>query len=68
MKCGRRPPEFRDTVHISRREIYFDIWPDICTDDIAEAQALQRRFRKYLNPGGYMKSWTTLANQALGRR
>lgn len=48
--------------------IYFDIWPDICDDDLEEAKLLQRRFRKCLRKGGWMRSWTTFANSALRGR
>ena len=37
--------------------IYFDIWPDICTDNLAEITKLHRAFRKYLKPDGWMDSW-----------
>lgn len=46
--------------------IYFDIWPDICGDDSDEAARLHKKFRKYLNKGGWMRSWTTIAQRALG--
>lgn len=48
--------------------IYFDIWPDICSDDLTEATKLHRKFKNYLRPGGWMRSWTRTANQAMGRR
>ena len=48
--------------------IYFDIWPDICTDDLDEAQQLHRKFRKYLAKDGWMGSWTTVANKLMRRR
>ena len=37
--------------------IYFDIWPNCCTDYLEEMTKLHRRFRKYLKPGGWMNSW-----------
>ena len=37
--------------------IYFDIWPDICTDSLDDVTKLHRRFRKYLRTGGWMGSW-----------
>ena len=37
--------------------IYFDIWPDICTDYLDDMTKLHRRFRKYLRAGGWMGSW-----------
>ncbi len=48
--------------------IYFDIWPDVCGDDLAEATKLHRRFRKYLNADGWIGSWTREANRLFGRR
>jgi spermidine synthase len=47
--------------------IYFDIWPDICEGDLMIAKRLHSRFRKYLRRGGWMRSWTTFANQAMRR-
>lgn len=37
--------------------IYFDIWPDRSTDNIPHINALHRRGRKWLQPGGWMGSW-----------
>lgn len=37
--------------------IYFDIWPDRNTDNLAEMTKLHRAFRKYLAPDGWMDSW-----------
>lgn len=40
--------------------IYFDIWPDICTDNLEEIKKLHRRFRKCLDrsdPNAWMDSW-----------
>lgn len=48
--------------------IYFDIWPEINPDELKQARALHRKFRKHLKPGGYMESWNRLALRALGRR
>lgn len=47
--------------------IYFDIWPDICTDDLAEATRLHKRFRKYLRPDGVMDSWCRHAVRMIRR-
>lgn len=41
--------------------IYFDIWADICSDDLKEARLLHRQFKRYLRPGGYMESWCRIA-------
>ncbi len=37
--------------------IYFDIWPGITTDNLPEMSKLHRRYRRALNPGGWMGSW-----------
>lgn len=39
--------------------IYFDIWPDICTDNLEAIKQLHRRFRRYLLRDGeeWMGSW-----------
>lgn len=37
--------------------IYFDIWPDLCTDNLEQMTKLHRRFRKHLRDGGWMDSW-----------
>jgi hypothetical protein len=37
--------------------IYFDIWPDLNTDNLSEMTKLHRRFRKYLTDDGWMDSW-----------
>lgn len=37
--------------------IYFDIWDDICTDNLREIGQLKRRFSRRLNPGGWMGAW-----------
>ena len=40
--------------------IYFDIWPDICTDNLVEVSRLRRRFAKRLrrdNPKAWMGAW-----------
>jgi len=41
--------------------IYFDIWPNICMDDLREARTLHKKFRPYLRKGGYMESWCRIA-------
>lgn len=45
--------------------IYFDIWGDVCEDDLDEARKLHRKFRPYLRKGGYMASWCRTALQSL---
>ena len=37
--------------------IYFDIWPDICITNIAEATRLRRRAKPWLAPGGWIGDW-----------
>lgn len=37
--------------------IYFDIWPDVCTDNLEEINTLHRRFKNYKRAGGWMNSW-----------
>ena len=37
--------------------IYFDIWPDICTDNLIEMAKLHRAFARYKAEGAYMDSW-----------
>ncbi len=37
--------------------IYFDIWPDICTDNLAEMTKLRRAFASYLRVGGWAACW-----------
>jgi len=37
--------------------IYFDVWNDICTDNLPQMGKLFRRFRKHLAPNGWMDCW-----------
>jgi len=37
--------------------IYFDIWPDICGDNLPEMEDLHERFKPHLKPKGWMESW-----------
>lgn len=38
--------------------IYFDIWPDICTDNLKEMSVLHRKFAKNkANKSSFMESW-----------
>jgi hypothetical protein len=37
--------------------IYFDIWTNICVDNLEEIRKLNRRFCHYKSPGGWMSSW-----------
>ena len=52
-KWEPKPKENFDTI-------YFDIWPDICTDNLNDIQILHNKFKSYLNknnPNKYMNSW-----------
>jgi hypothetical protein len=51
--------------------IYFDIWPDICTDNLTGINRLHRRFRPHLDrddPGAWMGSWVHDELKARRRR
>lgn len=37
--------------------IYFDIWPNFCSSNLNQMKKLERRFRTYLEKGGWMNSW-----------
>jgi spermidine synthase len=37
--------------------IYFDIWPNFCSDNLIQMKKLEKRFRTYLEKGGWMNSW-----------
>lgn len=37
--------------------IYFDIWPDICTDYLDDMKILHATFRPFLRRGGWVGSW-----------
>ncbi len=37
--------------------IYFDIWQDVCTDNLAGMSKLHQRFKSYKAKGGWMASW-----------
>lgn len=37
--------------------IYFDIWPELCTDHVDEMVKLHRAFQPYLRKGGKVTSW-----------
>ena len=37
--------------------LYFDIWPNICEDNLDEMATLHRRFGRRKKPGGWMDSW-----------
>lgn len=37
--------------------IYFDIWPNICSDNLKEMNKLHKKFTPYLKSRGWMASW-----------
>lgn len=37
--------------------IYFDIWPSICLDNLAEINVLHQRWKNHKTKGGWMGSW-----------
>lgn len=47
--------------------VYFDIWSDVCEDDLEGARKLHRRFKPYLREGGHMASWCRTALNSLRR-
>ena len=51
--------------------IYFDIWPDICTDNLEGIAKLKRRYAKRLNrdnPKAWMDAWVEGRLRAQRRR
>ena len=39
--------------------IYFDLWPDVCQDNAAEAVGLRERVQARVAPGGWIGDWDT---------
>lgn len=37
--------------------IYFDIWPDICEDNLPQMAMLHKRWARHKRKGGWMDSW-----------
>lgn len=37
--------------------IYFDIWPDICVDNLSQIAVLHQRWKSHKKSGGWMDSW-----------
>lgn len=37
--------------------IYFDVWNDVCTDNLPELSRLNRRFCRKVRPDGWMGAW-----------
>ena len=48
--------------------VYFDIWPDICKSNTAEAGKLRRRAKGWVAPGGWIGDWDTEVRLLDGRR
>ena len=48
--------------------IYFDIWPNIVCDNLAEISFLKRRYAKRKKTGGYMSAWCESELRAEVRR
>lgn len=48
---------WKPAEHACFDTIYFDIWPDICIDNLAEITRLRRRFTRRLRLGGWMGAW-----------
>jgi len=48
--------------------VYFDIWPDICKSNTAEAGRLRSRAKGWVAPGGWIGDWDTEVRLFDGRR
>lgn len=48
--------------------VYFDIWPDICLDNLEEMERLHRRFARRKQPGAWMDSWQRTRLRDMKRR
>lgn len=51
--------------------IYFDIWPEICIDNLGEIRSLHNSFKNKINrgnPKSWMNSWMKEALQRLNRK
>lgn len=63
--------EWKPEKGIKYDTIYFDIWQDICADNLEEINKLHRRFKSYLNrenPVSFMDSWKVEELRYLKRR
>ena len=52
--------DWRPTKGTKYNVIYFDVWPDICLDNLKEMEKLHRGFSRFLNRKGplpWMDSW-----------
>lgn len=48
--------------------IYFDIWPDINTDNLKDIKLLHNRWKNHKRPGGWMDSWVKSKLQSMRRK
>jgi hypothetical protein len=48
--------------------IYFDIWPNICIDNLDDMEKLHKRARSWRNKGCFLSSWMLDELRALKRR
>jgi len=60
--------EFKPAKETQFDTIYFDIWPDLCTDNLPQMGKLHRRFRRHLAPDGWIDSWCRDSLRARQRR
>lgn len=49
--------EYKPTKAEKYDTIYFDIWPDICTDNLEDIAKLHQRWKSHKRKGGWMNSW-----------
>jgi hypothetical protein len=49
--------EWRPRKGVKFDTIYFDIWPNICIDNLDEIRVLHQRFKGYKSKAGTMSSW-----------
>lgn len=49
--------DFRPQEDWTWDTIYFDIWPDICADNLPEMERLHNQYRFHLSGNGWMSSW-----------
>jgi len=36
---------------------YFDIWPYVCSDNLVDMNRLKRKFKRYVQPNGWLGCW-----------
>lgn len=49
--------EFSPTADWKFDTIYFDIWPDICGDNLGQMKSLAAKFRRHRRKGAFVNSW-----------